>query len=236
MIQIISWLLIGLLVGPTLVALGPVVLAWLGGPELRERVGSVFVDRAIKMLGSAALIAKEQGGVALASTGTDAKLDADTVTVDGEAGHLRDDMNVKGYLKGRPFGIGLDTVPAYVTPLLAEIGERAASARESGRLGVQPDGGVRLDFELPKRPQVPDLRKACRVVEGSTAFRDGVVAEDWTRKSQEKFHDRMSLGQTLLLIGGFAVGVGCALAVARFAPDSGGGGVSVPIQIVGLWL
>lgn len=231
MLLALTWGLIGLLIGPLIVLLAPVVIAWVGGDELRETVGDLWITRAIKMWGSSALVAKEQGGVAIASTSTDEKIEGDVVTVNGESGHLKDRMDVKGHLKGEQFGVATDILPVYVTPLIAEMGDRATDALERDRLGVQPDGGVRLDFELPERPQVPDLRNARHIVEGSTGFRDAVVAEDWARKSQQKFHERMSLSQTLLLMAAFAVGVGLAIAVSRLGGGGGGGGVEVPIQI-----
>lgn len=231
MLYALTWGLIGLLIGPLIVLLAPVVIAWVGGDEFRETVGNLWITRAIKMWGSSALIAKEQGGIAVASTSTDEKIEGDVVTVNGETGHLKDRMDVKGYLKGEQFGFGTDILPVYVTPLVAEMGDRATDALERDRLGVQPDGGVRLDFELPAQPQVPDLRSARHLVEASTGFRDAVVSEDWARKSQQKFHERMSLSQTLLLMGAFALGIGLAVAVERLGGGGGGGGVEVPIQI-----
>lgn len=225
------WATIGLLLGPTAVALLPVLLAWVGGPELRERVGAIYIERMVKVLGPSAIVAKEQGGLSLSQVGTAPKFDADTLVVDGERGHLKDTMNVKDYLKSEPFGIALDSAPAYVSPLLAEFAERANSAGQDNRIGIQADGGIRLDFEVPALPQVPDLRQAWRMLEGSTGFRDGVVAEDWTRKSQEKFHERIGLGQTIMLMAAFGVGVGMAILATKYGGDGGGGGATVPIQV-----
>jgi len=168
--SLLVWATIGLLLGPTAVALLPVLLAWVGGPELRERVGAIYIDRMVNVLGPAAIVAKEQGGLALSEVGTAPKFDADTLVVDGERGHLKDTMGVKDYLKSKPFGIALDSAPAYVSPLLAEFAEAATDARDDGRVGVQPDGGVRLDFEIPRAPQVPDLRQAWRILEGATGI------------------------------------------------------------------
>jgi len=231
MLLVLTWGLIGLLIGPLIVTLGPVIVAWIGGDELRETVGDLWITRAMKVWGSSALVAKEQGGIAIASTSTDEKIEGDVVTVNGATGHLKDRMDVKGHLKGEQFGIATDILPTYITPVLAEMGARAREAVERDRLGLQPDGGVRLDFEIPETPQLPDLRNARHIVEGSTGFRDATVSEDWARKSQQKFHERMSLSQTLVLMGAFAVGVGLAIAVSRLGGGGGGGGVEVPIQI-----
>lgn len=230
-LMIVVWALLGLLLGVAGVYLGPITVAFVGGPELRERVGSWLIDTTMTLLGSGALVVKDLGGVALRPTTEDAKIEADRLTVDGEPGHLKDSFDVKGYLTGNEFGIGVDVAPVYVSPLLAELGEAATEAKQRNRLGVQPDGGVRMDFELPTGERLPDLMRARHLFMGSADLRDGVVAEKWARFSQEKFHENLGIRETLILIGAFAVGVGLAIAVSRLGGGGGGGGVEVPIQI-----
>jgi len=231
MIMLLSWLLIGLLLGGVLVAGLPVLFAWVAGDEAREQIGQIYAKRMMEFLGSAALVAREQGGLALASTSSAPKLDADELTVDGEKGHLKDDTNSKGFFFGKEFGLGIDSRSSYISPLLAELGSAAARADQERRLGVQPDGGVRLDFEVPRPASVPDLTDAKKVLTGSTSFRDAVVAEDWARKSQEKFHEQIGLKATLAMIGGFCAGAGMALLLLKYGGDAGG--TTVPVQVVG---
>jgi len=231
-VLILTWALVGLLLGVTGAYLGPALVAIVGGPELRERVGRWLIDTVLTLLGSSALVIKDYGGVALRPTSEDAKMEADAVTVHGEQGHLIDSFGVKGYLTGTEFGIGVDSAPVYVTPLLAELGEAAAEAMHSDRLGVQPDGGVRMDFELPRQVTLPDISRSRHLFTGSADLRDGVVAENWTRYSQEKFHSNLGIKETLLLVGAFAVGVGLAILAMRYGTGGGGGGgTTVPITV-----
>ena len=230
---ILTWALIGLLIGVTGAYLGPALVAFAGGPELRDRVGRWLIGTVLTLLGSTALVVKDHGGVALRPTSEEPKMEADAVTVDGEKGHLKDDFGVKGYLTGTEFGIGIDSAPVYVSPLLAELGEAAADAKHRDRLGVQPDGGVRMDFELPRQVTLPDLSRTRHLLAGSADLRDGVVAENWTRYSQEKFHSNLGIKETLLLVGAFAVGVTLAILAMRYGTGGGGGGggTTLPIMI-----
>lgn len=231
-LMILTWALLGLLIGAVGAYLGPALVAFAGGPALRERVGRWLIGHTMTLLGSAALVVKDHGGVALRSTEEAPKLEADAVTVDGEDGHLKDTFDVKGYLTGNEFGIGIDSAPVYVTPLLAELGKAAADAKHRDRLGLQPDGGVRMDFEIPKRVQLPEIGRARHLLQGSADLRDGVVAEKWTEFSQEKFHSNLGIKETLLLVLAFAAGSGMAtLAMKYGAGGGGGGGVTVPIML-----
>jgi hypothetical protein len=210
----------------------PWALALLGGVELRDRVGRYFIKQMMVVIGDAALIAREQGGVALAKASFDSEFSADRVTVAGKDGHLSDDLNLKSRLAGKPFGIGLESHPVYICPLFAEFAERASDAVHDGRIGVQTDGGARLDFEINADAIIPDLRGTHRILDGDARRRFGVLGESWAQKSQEKFGQAVSLGQSLILLAAFGTGVGLAFLVMKYGPSGGGGGVEVPIQIM----
>jgi len=153
------------------------------------------------------------------------------VTVAGKAGHLTDSLNVKSRLAGKAFGIGLESHAVYISPLFAEFAEYAERAHDSGRLrpNAQPP---RFDFEIPTTPTVPDLRKATRVLDDDARRTIGVLAESWAQKSQEKFGRRISIGQTLILIGAFGVGSGMAILAMRYGGSGGGGGgTTLPIML-----
>lgn len=231
MILAITWGLVGLLIGASAFVLVPWTLAFLGGVAVRDKVGRYYISQMMTVLGDASLVAREQGGVALSAVSFDPEFSADKVTVGGKEGHLADTLNVKSRLSGKPFGIGLESHAEYITPVIAEFGEAAADAWHDDRIGVT-DGGARLDFEVPATPTVPDLRGAYRAFAGDARRRFGVLAESWAEKSQEKFGKRISLGQTLILMGAFAVGSGMAILTMRLGTGGGGGGgVEVPIQI-----
>jgi hypothetical protein len=79
---------------------------------------------------------------------------------------------------------------------------------------------------------VPDLRKATRVLDDDARRTIGVLAESWAQKSQEKFGRRISIGQTLILIGAFGVGSGMAILAMRYGGGGGGGGgTTLPIML-----
>lgn len=231
----ILWAAVGILLGPTLVVLLPFVLGIIGDDDVRERMGGIYAKQAIHMLGSSVLVARNQGGLSLTSTDGDPKFDADHVSIGGEDGHLRDDIGVKGYLFNKEFGLSTEEIP-YVTPLLAEFGWHASQASHEDRIGAQSDGGLRLDFELPEFSEAVDLRHAKRVLDGSASFRSGIVAEEKTQKSQEKFHKNLDVGQTIMLIMAFVAGGGLALGILKYGPSGGGGGggVEMPIQVMAM--
>jgi hypothetical protein len=229
---IVTWALIGLIVGAAGYVLVPWALALLGGVEMRDTVGRYFIKQMQTVLGDSALIAREQGGVSLASVSFDPEFSADRVTVGGEDGHLSDDLNLKSRLAGHGFGLGLESHPVYISPLFAEFAERASDAVHRDRIGVRADGGARLDFEIAASAVVPDLRGAHRILDGDARRRFGVLAESWAQKSQEKFGRRISIGQTLILIGAFGVGSGMAILAMRYGGSGGGGGgTTLPIQM-----
>jgi hypothetical protein len=231
-LMLVTWALLGLVLGATSYVLVPWALALLGGIAMRDRVGRYFVGQMMTVLGDAALIAREQGGVALASVSFDPEFSADRVTVGGESGHLSDDLNLKSRLAGNGFGIGLESHPVYISPLFAEFAERASDAVHRGRVGVRADGGARLDFEIAPSAVVPDLRGAHRILDGDARRRFGILAESWAKKSQEKFGKRISIGQTLILIAAFGIGSGMAILAMRYGTGGGGGGgTTIPIHL-----
>jgi hypothetical protein len=236
---LITWAMLGLLLGAVGYVLIPWLFAFLGGADSRDRVGRYFIQQMMTVLGDGALVARKQGGVALTSVDWDATFGADKVSVAGQVGHIADSLGLKSRLAGKPFGIALESHPVYISPLFAEFAERASDAKHSNRLGPQPDGGVRLDFEIPTASVIPDLRGAYRILDGDARRYYSTLAESWAQKSQEKFGKRVSFGQTLLFIAAFAVGVGMALLVFRYGPvggGGGGGGTTVPVMISALLL
>jgi len=226
------WGTLGLLLGIAGFIVLPFILAAVGGDAMRDKIGRYYIDQMMAVLGDAALVAREQGGLELTTVSFDPEFSADRATVGGEDGHLSDDLNLKSRLAGKPFGLGLESHPVYISPLFAEFAEHASDAKHAGRLDVRPDGGARLDFEIPDLPSVPELRGTHRILDGDARRRFGVLSESWAEKSQEKFGKRVSLGQSILLMMAFAVGSGMALLVIRYGTGGGGGGgVEVPIQI-----
>jgi hypothetical protein len=171
----------------------------------------------------------------LSGVSFDPEFSADRVSVGGETGHLEDSLNLKSRLAGKRFGLGIESHPAYISPLFAEFAAAASDAVHADRIAVT-DGGARLDFEIPTTPTVPELRGAHRILDGDARRRFGVLAESWAKKSQEKFGKRISVGQTIVLMAAFAVGSGMALLAIKYGGDAAGGGSVVPIQALGVLL
>lgn len=234
MFTVLLWGLIGAGIGFLAFALAPPVMASVGGIEARRRIGQWYVSLAQTAIGDAAIVARKQGGLSLTSVSYDARFQADKASVDGETGHIADDLSAKSRLANKPFGICLESHPVYISPLIAEFADAMHNALDKDRLGLQPDGGMRLDLEVPEASQLPSLRDAHRFLSGNCRRRYGKLAESWTEKSQEGFHDRITLGETMLIIIAFAVGCAMAWFVLSYGPDSSGGGVTVPVGAITL--
>ena len=235
----LTWALLGLLLGASAFFVTGLLAGLLGSDDFADRVGKWYVGLAMAAYRNAALVVRKTGGLTVKRVSFAPKYDGDECTVDGVDGHWRDPLAVKSTLAGKEFGIGLESRGCYVSPLVAEVGRHGTDAKADGRLGVV-DGDtdaerVFLDFEIPRQPELLDLREAAKAIEGSCKRRWGDLANTWGELSQEKFHQNLSLGQSLLWIGSFAAGVGLAFLVTKYGGGGGGGGVEVPIQIVGVW-
>jgi len=228
----ITWLLLGLLIGSAAFFGAGLVAALVLGGNIRDTIGRWYVDMGMAALRNGAMTIRETGSLMLTRVQYDPKYGGDKSIIDGVAGHWQDPLEVKSTLSGRPFGLGLESASAYVSPLTAEIGKDGVDELEDGQLGSSTDGGgekVTLDFTIPEQPQVLDLRAATKFLEGSCKRRWGEVANRYGELSQEKFHDRFSLGQSLMWIGAFAAGVALGFLIMKYGSD-GGGGVSMPIM------
>lgn len=219
------WGMIGLLCGFLIFSIAPIAIAQLVGGDFPQSIGRKYAYLAQTAIQSSVLVARENS-IDLVWTGYDAHKEADTTKLDGERGHVRDDIGVTGRLFGKPFGFTTDTVQSYLSPLLAEIGAIAKQARREGNLGpldrTDEDGNrlVVAGVTVPKRPQLVSLSDATALVSGDASRRDGEVAKSWADKSQEGFHERISFGQALLWLGSVGLGAGVVILSLRVA-DSG---------------
>lgn len=231
LIMAITWGMLGILLGSMTFFLFGLVVSQFVDHELQDRIGRWYIDMAMAALANVALVVRETGQLSITKTNFHPKLEGDYSTIDGVGGHWKDPLEVKSTLSGKPFGIGLESSSCYISPLAAEFGEKGSRLLEEGEIGVEQNSGeekVLLDYEIPKKPTVLDLRSGVMFLQGSCKRRWGELANRWGELSQEKFHDRLSMGQSLLWIGSFALGVGLAYLVVGHAPDSGS--TTVPIQ------
>ena len=230
----ITWLLLGMILGAVAFFAGGFVVSLVGGDDVQDKVGRWYVDMAMAAQRNAALVVRETGQLAITSVQFDPKFGGDRAVIGGVMGHWPDPLEVKSTLAGKPFGIAPEGAAAYISPIMAEIGEVGSDRLDSGQLGQEVDSKgnekVKLDFKIAENPQIMDLRAALSFLEGSCKRRWGSVANKFGQLSQEKFHERFSLGQSMLWMGAFALGVGLGFIVIKYGSGAAdGGSVSVPM-------
>jgi len=240
----IVWFLLMAILGACAFIAAPLIASLIAGDSLRDWAGQYYLDLAMATVEDVALTVRETGSLTLTPVHWNPKMQGDQASIDGVVGHWQDPLSVKSTLRGKPFGIGLESASAYISPLAAECGHYGKQALNAGRLGVQhgdnddddsertdPDEDcdqlVGLDYTIPETPQVMDLREAGKFLKGSCKRRWGALAYQWGKISQEKFHQRLSASETLILIGSFAVGVGLAFLLVKYGGSAGGGGGTV---------
>lgn len=237
----LTWMLLGLLLGASAFFIAGLVAALILGDDSRDSIGRWYVSMAASAYENFAVYAQQTGGLSVTRVKSAPKMSGDRATIDGVLGHWRDPLEVKSTLAGKDFGLALQSTTAYITPLLGELGKFGGKAFHSGDLGStvdhEGDGDaeerVHLDFEIPERPQILDLRSAATALPGSCLRRWGSLAYKWGELSQEKFHNKVSMKVTIMLMASFATGVGLALAVSKFG-GGGGGGTTIPIMVQGV--
>lgn len=236
MLLAIVWFLIALILGASAFFAGGLVIGLVVPGDVREAIGRWYIGMMQAAYQNSALVVRETGSLTLTTVSFNPKYGGDRSVIDGVGGHWADPLSVKSTLAGKEFGIGLETASCYISPLAAEFGDEGSRRLENGWLGSsKSDEGeeeVTLDYSVPVAPQVLDLRKAAQFLKGSCKRRWGELSNKWAEFSQEKFHNRFSIGQSLLWIGAFAVGVGLGFLVMKYGTGGGGGGgTSISIQL-----
>lgn len=223
----VVWFLLATILGAVGFFIAPMVAAMIGNDELQERMGQYYLDLAMSTIRDAALVVRETGGLQLTGVSWDPKFGGDRASINGVVGHWMDPMAVKSTLAGKSFGIGLESASAYVSPVMAEFGYYGRKAQNNDRLGVidtddEETEQVALDYRIPRDPEIVDLREASKFLKGSCKRRWGALSNRWAELSQEKFHERLSLSQTLMWVAAFGVGVGLAFLLVKYGGDAGG--------------
>lgn len=230
------WGVCGLLAGGLAFVVSPWVTATIAGGQYPQKVGRSYAQLAMMAIREAALVARSNS-IELVKVGYDPHKEADYYKLDGEKGHVRDDLGVTGRLFGKPFGLTLDDVQSYVSPLASEIGGAAKDAKREGDLGQTSitvrgeDGGqdtisgMKAGVSIPKTATLARLEDAKNILTGSAGRRDGEVAKSWAEKSQELFHEKISFGQAMIFLISVALGFTMVFLALRFG-DVGGSGSS----------
>ena len=222
-LQLVIWGLVGVLLGICFVIVLPWTAAQIAGREWIETVSDYYIWLAQTAARRSALIIRD-GDVKLVPKRYDSDLKADKDSSTGDKRHHRDDFDAVSRLKNKILGIGLTKRDTYVSPLLAELGEAAMTQKERQNIGSSETKGDVADkmqdgIEIPEQSQLVDLSAARHLTTGSSEPESGQESYEKTKISQEKFHERVSFGQGMMLILGTVASMG----VAWFAASRGGG-------------
>jgi len=236
LLWILVWGVCGLFAGGLAFVVAPWVSAAVAGGDYPQTIGRKYAQLAMMSIREAALVARSNS-IELVKIGYDPHKEADYYKLDGEKGHVRDDLGVTGRLFGKPFGLTLDDVQSYISPLASEIGGAAKDAQREGDLDqtsitVRSDEdekskikGMKAGVSIPKEATLARLEDAKNILTGSAGRRDGEVAKSWAEKSQELFHEKISFGQAMIFLISVALGFTMVFLALRFG-DVGGSGSS----------
>lgn len=229
MLIVLAWALVGILLGIVWLIVLPWTAARLAGHEWIERVSDRYLWLA-QTCGRRTAIIVRDGDLKLIAKRYDSELKADKDTASGDERHHRDDFDVVGRLKGKILAFALADRDSYISPLLAELGAHAKEAKDEKEIGAandvfETDAGrrrietVRDGIPVPTTSQLVDLSDAKWLTTGSAKPEDAKEAFDKTKISQEKFRQRVSFGQAIMIAGAFLA----SFAVAWLGASQAGG-------------
>ena len=228
LILLAVWAIIGVLLGICFVIVVPWTAARIAGREYVEAVSDKYVWFAQTAARRSALVVRD-GDLKLIAKRYDSDLKADKDSETGDERHHKDDFDVLGRLANKVFGFVLTSRDSYVSPLAAELGEVAMRAQERKEIGHEQVKGTADSFvdgiHIPKQSRLVDISAGRHLTTGSCEPEKGRESYEKAKISQEKFHDRVSFGQGMLLIIA-ALG---SMGVAWFAASRTGGGSTVDV-------
>ena len=211
MIGLLLWALIvlaGPLVGTMLLLTLPWMTARVIGPDAQDRVAQWYLWAAQTLTGRGGVIVRDEE-LQLVKKTWDDEYGGDRDEAGGRSRHHYDYFGALDRLKGRIFGLGLSRFDSWVSPLLADIGERKWRAIEEDDVGPdyhEDDGWIFVDgIPVDKTSRLVDLSAAEHLIQGSAKPEVGDAAEERARKSQTPFSTVATPMQALLLIGAFCV-------------------------------
>ena len=212
MLMTIVWLAVGFLTGLLLLIFVPWAAARIAGPKYQEKVSDWYVWLAQTSISKCAIIVRDNQ-LELVPKRYDPEIGADRDSKHGER-HHKDPLNVLGRLANKPFGIALSDRGVYISPLVAEVGDKLRDAKDRNEGGpseriVEDGDGARREavfrdgFEIPTFSTAVDLGAADYLITGSCEPEQGRESFTKTQISQEKFHERLSFGQSFFIVLSF---------------------------------
>jgi hypothetical protein len=201
---------------------GFIVLPFVAGVlpvTVRQRVGDLYATLTQLLADKTTIVASEQGGIDLAAMSPDRAKGAHKASLDDETRHFSDALGMLGRWQNRHLGLAYDRFHAFVEPLAADIGAWAAISD----VGERP-GGMLPVMPVNAGSRFVDLTDVKHIMTGDASSEDGTKAYEHTKKSQEKFWQKVSTKQALMLILAFGITFGMTVLALNY----GGGGGSVP--------
>lgn len=224
------WGFAGLLVGGVLAHLVPALVAGSAPIWLRQRIGDFYGKGVAWAIGRGAIIDRSERGIEMHGRGHDSDLDGDRVL----GGLFRDQLQATSRLQGKLWTFGTDRFPVYLRPLHAWLGRNAGEQRRDGGFGPIADGGRVVGYS-PFLP-VPDkeaatvrLREAEPLLRGDADPSSADESQEFTEISQEKFHEKISIMDVVLVMGAFVVGAGVRWFLNYLGNSGGVGGSTVTL-------
>lgn len=224
MFYLMIWLAVGFLAGICLVIFVPWSAARIAGPEWQEWVSDIYVWLAMTAGTKTAIVARP-GTLELVPKKYDSDIKADKDTQHGDPRHHHDHFGVLSRLKNKSFGFAIDSHNEYVDPLLAELGGRAKEVLERDEIGPKEQKRQMFDgITVPQTSELVDITDAKHLCSGNCEPEWGNESYEMTKISQEKFNEKVSFGQVMMIIVA-ALGsmVTMWFLTGQDAPGTGGG-------------
>lgn len=220
------WMGLAFFAGLALYLVTPWTAAKIAGEDWVEYVSGLYVWLAQTAVTKSAIVERD-GTLELVSKRFDSEIHGDKDKEHGDPRHHRDGLSVLSRLKNKSFGVALHDRAEYVSPLLAELGESAWRAREANELGSYTTGEgidrMRDGITVPRASRLVDLSRARHLTTGDADPEDGHESYLRTKISQEQFNEKLSFGQSLMIVLGF---IGSAVAMFYLTSQTGGAGTA----------
>lgn len=203
--MILVWVGIAFFAGVGLYIVMPWTAAKIAGDDWVDAVAQKYVWLAQSAARKSAIVERD-GVLELVSKRYDPDIKGDKDSKH-DTRHHQDGFDVLSRMSNKSFGLALSDRSEYVSPLLAELGERFWRAREEGEIGevVQTKNGAECMKDgviVDDRSKMVDLGRARHATTGSADPESGHESYINTQISQEKFNQKLSTGQTFMIILG----------------------------------
>lgn len=229
---ILSWLIVGWLLGVLGLFAGGFMLALPLGSRGRNRVANIYSRLAMRFIGRSALF--ERGTKYDLKSGThDSEKNADKYSLGDSDAHVTNETGLQSTFHKQPFGLVAspeEDIAVYVSPEIAELGEIEANRQEQGSLTSDSGNYLEEVTLAPRRPLVKLRGFARRMIPGSRSIYDLDETVDLYQQSQRMFGESKTTQFMILII---AYG-GASLLTWLILTNAGGAVPDTSISVPGL--